>query len=960
MNVMYGVVENREDPLKLGRCQCRIMGLHTADKTILPTDMLPWAIPMQPINSAAMNGIGHAPVGLVPGTWVLVVFQDDDNQQPIMIGSVGGIPDTNTITSANDDDAIVMRDPTTGLAAEQISTTNARGDVIKTVTDPKIEPTKPPVYMGGGASNLDLPKTSPPPTWKGNRGLASAGIQAIIVACKEGGFTDKNAIASILGIVGGECEWIPQTEGFIYSDATRLSKIFGVFHGDVELARPYARGGSKASELAEFVYGYQSKKGAILGNKEPGDGAKYIGRGFIQITGRSNYEKFARLSGVDIKGNPDILNTDMTSSAKVAVAFFKENLKKSKIAQNDPGFFLAAAKTVNSTHMIEPKQKYYEYFLGADTGIDEKVAAPEDVRHIESGGAATGSTELPGGDRTPNIVLGFSDPQGKYPLRDHLHEPDTNRLARGISKGTIVAKKTKQRTTDIPRPFEGSFDQPAAPFGAVYPYNKVFESESGHVMEFDDTPHYERVHIAHRSGTFTEIDANGSQVNKIVGDNFIIMERNGCVYVRGECNVTVDGNINILCNSTANVEIMGSANVDVRTDANISVNNDVMLGVGRNVTARVGGNVTAEIDGWVDALVKGDVTAHILGNVNAKVDKNFLLDVKGNFDLKCGGAFKLQAASASIKTSGVIAADGSQIHLNSGMSTAATAALDIKGASTAAMSGVWICDVGDIKGTEFAYITTPPPGIVDDIELGETPDEIGPEASKKMDGNIAGNKSTPANTSATDSNIPVVNNIASLPASCDLIMLMESFQHSYVLSSISNITIGTLLECPGNCSDPQDTVVSDSRGGTQYRITKQEVVCNMKQIAVNILEGVYSIAGGRNMIIVSSSFRVPGIAASSNNSSDHNKGRAIDLQLRGKNYDYQAHFDLINKLATVLPYDQLILEYRDPKAGMPGPRKVWIHISYRGAQNRKMAFTMLNDATYRRDSNGQPSGFYLL
>ena len=66
-----GVVENRLDPLKLGRCQVRIVGLHTEDKKILPTDSLPWAYPLQPVTSAAMNGIGHSPVGPVEGTWVI-------------------------------------------------------------------------------------------------------------------------------------------------------------------------------------------------------------------------------------------------------------------------------------------------------------------------------------------------------------------------------------------------------------------------------------------------------------------------------------------------------------------------------------------------------------------------------------------------------------------------------------------------------------------------------------------------------------------------------------------------------------------------------------------------------------------------------------------------------------------------------------------------------------------------
>ena len=92
-----GVVEDRADPLKLGRCRVRILGYHSDKKGIdhIPTNTLPWATPSQPITSAAMNGVGTTPTGPVEGTWVFGFFRDGkDAQDPVMIGTFGGIPES--------------------------------------------------------------------------------------------------------------------------------------------------------------------------------------------------------------------------------------------------------------------------------------------------------------------------------------------------------------------------------------------------------------------------------------------------------------------------------------------------------------------------------------------------------------------------------------------------------------------------------------------------------------------------------------------------------------------------------------------------------------------------------------------------------------------------------------------------------------------------------------------------
>tara|TARA_E500000305_G_scaffold111818_1_gene127948 strand:+ start:1053 stop:1943 length:891 start_codon:yes stop_codon:yes gene_type:complete len=95
-NMYQGVVEDRQDPLLLGRCKVRWMGLHTHVKKGglgIETKDLPWAHPVQPITSAGVSGIGEAPVGPVEGSWVVGFFRDGDKfQQPVFFGTLGGLP----------------------------------------------------------------------------------------------------------------------------------------------------------------------------------------------------------------------------------------------------------------------------------------------------------------------------------------------------------------------------------------------------------------------------------------------------------------------------------------------------------------------------------------------------------------------------------------------------------------------------------------------------------------------------------------------------------------------------------------------------------------------------------------------------------------------------------------------------------------------------------------------------
>ena len=66
-NWWVGVIEDRKDPDKMGRCKVRIFGFHPPDKGILSTEDLPWAMMMTPATSASISGVGISPVGILEG-----------------------------------------------------------------------------------------------------------------------------------------------------------------------------------------------------------------------------------------------------------------------------------------------------------------------------------------------------------------------------------------------------------------------------------------------------------------------------------------------------------------------------------------------------------------------------------------------------------------------------------------------------------------------------------------------------------------------------------------------------------------------------------------------------------------------------------------------------------------------------------------------------------------------------
>jgi len=156
------------------------------------------------------------------------------------------------------------------------------------------------------------------------RNFNKQAVDSIIGECKRRGVTNKYIIAAILATISKESGFIPQNENLNYS-ASGLKKTFPSYFGGKNTkpgtnANDYAK---KPEKIANYIYG--SPRG---GNQNPGDGWKYRGRGFNQITFKSNYKSY----GKNIPGlleNPDLLNQIGPASVS-CVAFYVDGDFKSK------------------------------------------------------------------------------------------------------------------------------------------------------------------------------------------------------------------------------------------------------------------------------------------------------------------------------------------------------------------------------------------------------------------------------------------------------------------------------------------------------------------------------------------------------------------------------------------------------------------------------------------------------
>ncbi|MET0937513.1 MAG: peptidoglycan-binding protein [Luteibacter sp.] len=163
-------------------------------------------------------------------------------------------------------------------------------------------------------------------------------------AAMKAGIKDPKELGNFMGQMQVECGgYSSMNEGLGYS-GSRLLEVFPGRNGmnTIAEANKIAAGGPEA--IANEIYGGAWGK-KNLGNTEPGDGWKFHGRGYVQLTGRAGYEKMGKELGLDLVNHPE-LAADKEVAAKIAIQYWKDRVQPNGHQTNVDG----ACKDINGGH----------------------------------------------------------------------------------------------------------------------------------------------------------------------------------------------------------------------------------------------------------------------------------------------------------------------------------------------------------------------------------------------------------------------------------------------------------------------------------------------------------------------------------------------------------------------------------------------------------------------------------
>lgn len=968
MKIFIGKVENRNDPLKLGRCQVRVMGVHDENPAVLPTIDLPWAMPISPVNSAASAGIGVSPTGIVLGSIVLVTFTDKDDQTPVILGTLAGVPQNqnNSLVlkpsdrKGNINTAVkIGSDGVSKLVSGQIDSnvniinavaTRSGGDVE---TAAQVSEDSKALLKG----ELEVEKARPLSTFS----VTDDSVKEII---KNTPFTDVavpitdasgKVIKTVIGYGQDTYQGKPVTtsypgsidkataetefKNYLQTDvADKLTSVVRapvnqeMFDSLLNVASDIGVENFANSSIPKLMNSldYQGAAGAIQGIMNEKSFDNVLGgvtSASLDSSITTGKELFANLTnGTDLTGtitgsvqnisgnllntlggNAESITSNLTNIADGSLSVVSNVLSDSGIGNilnsstgisnisnvlnntdigatvtnvlgGVSGNISSAVANITSGNVTNLLGGFGGFKLGGSGG--KLFGGKSSTKKARRSAAASKFTSVGypnlGGtlfDENTAYVKPISDngefgnaglvsnpASGSFGVAsgylEYVNEPDTSRLARheNIDKTSVYVKESA-RALGIERFNYDTWDQSEIPYNAEYPFNKVVETERGHVFELDDTPNAERINIFHKRGSWMEWDHNGTLTDRVVGDRYQLSERNTYELVGGTKNLTVYGELNAVLKAGAKIRIDGPGEVIINNDCKVTVAGDMNLNVG------------------------------------------------GEFRLVASQIRMESKGMATLGAAQVLELDGSKVDIGNGF-TPSGLALTTNEIIDTQMPVIPELQINSRSAREHFVYEVPDEG--DAQTHRERQIQRGLYIRKNLDLGSVSAKTVPT----------VKSEIATAEQKCEYIYGLSSYEPSLQLSA--RIQLGALNRNGGI------PIIS------QMGVDPKQIVCNLKGMATYLIEPMKDLF--KNVLIVNG-YRNNQIQAGSPETSQHYTGEAVDIIFSSWNraQHYQAAIDLV--LSLPYGFDRIILSYA-------GKKSVWLHCSWKYAGNRFETFTM--------------------
>ena len=225
--------------------------------------------------------------------------------------------------------------------------------------------------------------------------------------------------------------------------------------------------------------------------------------------------------------------------------------------------------------------------------------------------AAQGQGKVNSDGRTQDA---WGDASGIYPQYGP-NESGVNRAARGEKINNLDVKTT------VPN-VEHNITQDVA---SVYPKSDVNESETGHVIEINDTPGGERILIYHNTGAGFDIRPDGTIVINSKNNNVESTDGNKYMAIGGDGKITVFGNLDL----------------DVRGDMSVKVGGNLNWRVNGSIVGSLVGSMISRISGSVRRIITKDLQDQVLGNTFKLGLGGLTSYIKGDYKVVNHGAMSL-------------------------------------------------------------------------------------------------------------------------------------------------------------------------------------------------------------------------------------------------------------------------------------------------------------------------------